>query len=288
MTDPMPRFAADKIERLVADEFEAFSRQVLDFEVARRHINGRVDGPPAQFVPDGGMDLAVTVVAPPRISTADFPHAITEDRPIVTGFSCKGGQNAVPTLKKDSRQKQAPVEVLRSGGSFVGLLSRRLAPAALDKLAKELTNIFARRLSVEPETLSGRVRVYDANHLAAFCWWHPFHFDKFTESQLGVDRLPHLFTLQEWGSQLQEQRGLPPFVSDSPRKDAIEGISGLLARTSQEPAVAWVNGPPGVGKSRVVQEAVKQAKGESRTWVAQDFEQGRRALQDTDVAKFAD
>ncbi|MDP3062945.1 MAG: hypothetical protein Q8O40_07020 [Chloroflexota bacterium] len=248
MTDPMPRFAADKIERLVADECEAFSRQVLDFEVARRHINGRVDGPASRFVGDGGLDLEVTVNGPPRTTMAAFPHAITEDRPAVTGVSCKGGKNAASQLRKDARGKEAPVEVLRSGGSFVGLLSRRLAPAALDKLAKELTIIFARRLSVEPETLSGRVRVYDANHLAGFCSWHPFHFDKFTESKLGVDRLPHLFTHQEWEAQLQEQRGLPTFVSDTARRGVIEGISGLLARTSQEQAVAWVNGPPGVGE----------------------------------------
>lgn len=274
----------------MAEDFEQFCFALLDFEVSIRHVEGRADPPPSKYVGDEGMDLAVYVSRPPRISREAFLHALTEDAAGTTCVACKSGHTWSAEARRDIKKKPAPLEVVGTGGHYTLLVNQKVSAERTKKELDFISGQLAKRAGISLEEARDRVHLYDADDLAAFLAHHWIGLDPQTQRQLGMDPLPGLLIFDEWREVLAE-RSLPDYTPDRARTEALDQLSTLLARDASggSPEVAWMYGPPGAGKSRLVFESIRRSPGaQHRVLAAAAFEIGRRAIEELQVPSLPD
>ena len=271
-------------------DFERLCYELLDFEVSRRHVGGSVGGPPPKYGKDKGMDIQVKIAAQPRVPKNGFPHALTEDTIGETCVACKSGKNWKQGLTQDAKKKPAPVATVKAGGRFTMLVNQKVGRVDKSEFVSQVAGILAGQLKAADD-LSNRVHLFDANDLAAFYAHDALALDPQLRRLLQIPQLEGLYDCDEWASFLERERSLPSFSPDKPRNDAISELREVLNRpyTDAQRAVAvWVYGPPGVGKSRVVFEALRgDDRIRQRVLAASDFGHGKRAVQVSDLPRLS-
>jgi len=246
-----------------------------------------------------------------------FGHALTSDDPGVTVYSCKtsrkGRLSWRDELVRDAREGSPwAVEALQSGGRFVALINVPYVRATGRKgsvaanaskapgkkgtqagketegspphasLESRLAESYAARTGLPAADLVARIRIVDANELRELVrLWTPESLSLMHKGRLGVEALNYLKTLDGWAVYNQKERGSPEFEWDQTRALLRDQILATLKAESDDPygRTIWLIGPPGVGKTRLVFEALQGDPGcQSRSRVATSFDDGRRAI----------
>lgn len=274
-------FEAEQLAELTDKEFERFCEDLVRFEHFGRHTDPRaIDGPTGDAVPDGGRDFLTTVVDAPRVDRQTFQERhrvrpLTQD-PVGgartrTAYSCKAGHNWLKLALTDAsggntgNLGKRSAEVLADGGFFKLLIN---VPGKLDAPCKRddilatpeehLLRVFSGRIGAmaDERQLGPRIEILDANTLSAFLRGvRPEGLDRWLER---FRLRPVLRSLGEWRSLHREQRTTPAFEEDEARASLREQLRGLLESSGASPAdrCACVLGPPGVGKTRLLLEAL--------------------------------
>ncbi|MCF7634636.1 MAG: hypothetical protein LLF82_000100 [Dehalococcoides mccartyi] len=280
----------ENIKYVESEDFQRLCFELIDFEVSFRHISGRVGGPPEKYRGDKGMDLSVEVTHAPRYKKSDFVHSLTEDASGITCVACKGGNNWKTGLLGDAN-KPAPVETIKAGGHFMMVTNHQVGETETTEVLTGVSGIIAKALGVETKEIEPRVHFFDADDLASFCAYHFVRLDQQLRALLRVPDLPGLLDFGQWRILLEQSRSLPEFSPDSPRNGIIDQLRKTLGREPgyQGTGVVWVYGPPGVGKSRLVFEAIAKTRGvPARVLVSSDYEFGRRAVTEYEVPSYND
>ena len=286
MPSPWYLNIASDVRHLDGHQFERLAWELLDYEVHRRHPEGTVNGPPPVYGRDAGMDIQVVLREPPRIPESRFAHALTPDIVDTICVCCETGDNWRKSVEADAG-KPAPLDTLRSGGRVAFFIGHQLAAVAKAGLQRDLASVAAEKLDRPCDAVAEALRVVDANDIEGFLSYHPIWVEKDLGRVLRVPALAGMLSFQEWLSRQARLRGLPEFAPDAARDGHIQSLLGLLERdlTDSRPEVIWVTGPPGVGKTRLVSEALRRCDtGAARTYVAPEFEYGKRAINEHDLA----
>jgi hypothetical protein len=308
------------LEQIEGNDFEEFCEELLRCERDVRHPGAEVAGTAPRSTGDGGKDLRLTTRAAPAKAKALFPNAITEDHVGETYFSCKGGTDWATAVLDDAQLQPGPLDVLAAGGHFAIIAHRKadlkkrtqaFAKAATGQKRKPVTKkaakkatkgakkppmatftealvaILQRRLKdergISATDLAERVHVYDGSHLAAFLKHHRPSISSRFAVRLGIRRLEYLVPLDQWEAELR-MRGFPAYVPDPSRTSLIDTVRLVVASVAAAPRdrAIWVHGPPGVGKSRVVLEALRRdprlLEFERRIVVARSDVEGSNAI----------
>jgi len=231
--------------------------------------------------------------------------------------SCKMGKTYVKSALDDARQGGDRVlPVLRDGGELLLVISEELPsapprgrgskasatkpkpknaakPKRKDRAAKglerdgirqELANRYAKHFGKggpSTDALLARIHVVDGSELARL-------LRKRTPSEglsrlflerLGVRRSAAFMTHADWAVEHQVDRSRPQYVADAAREAQRDQISRFFTDTSDVVTLV-VSGPPGVGKTRLVLEALERAGLQARVHAAEDADEFARALED--------
>ncbi|HTA91796.1 MAG TPA: hypothetical protein VK745_19575 [Polyangiaceae bacterium] len=309
------------LEQIEGNDFEEFCEELLRFERDARHPGAEVAGTAPRFTGDAGKDLRLTTTSAPLVAKPFFSDAITEDHVGETYFSCKGGNDWAMAVLDDAKTQSAPLEALVAGGHFTVFTHRKAdlkkqtaafanaasahkrtpaKKAGKQKAARTpvkkarkatfveaLLEVLARRLnderSIVLSDLAARIHVYDGSHITAFLKRHSPSISSRFAVRLGIRRLEYLVSLDQWERELRE-RGFPQYVPDPSRTSAIDEIRIVLASAGSAPRdrAIWVHGAPGVGKSRMVLEALHRhpllREFERRVVVARSDSDGTNAI----------
>lgn len=311
--------SAARLQAFDANEFEELVRELVDVECLDRWPTGgtSVEGPSPPRRQDGGRDILVTVSAAPHADAAAYrkrwgvPFALVGDTLVGRKrvVSCKTGKTAVKSALDDARESGDRVlPVLRAGGDLLVVISEELPsapprspssksstqkpkrrdPAAegseRDSIRQDLAGLHAAHFGDDgpsEEALLPRIDVVDGSELARFLR-HRTPSDGLSQRflvRLGVRRSGALMTHAEWAAEHQDDRSRPQYVADVAREALQEQITGFLTDTSSTAALV-VLGPPGVGKTRLVLEALERAGLAAGVHAAEDVDAFAEVLDD--------
>ncbi|NJK31401.1 MAG: hypothetical protein HC927_02700 [Deltaproteobacteria bacterium] len=255
-------------------QFERFVRELLDHERRERHDpSAMLEGPGERYVGDGQRDLVFTVVAPPR-SPRGF-DALTWDDLGETWYSCKGGSGWAKAIKDElghaayrafRKTNQIPSEKVRqpsrvllehlaAGGRYVFVISQP-SQGSREFLAVicELMRFWLDRAGARvPDRLGEQFAFLDANRLADFIRHERPLLHTDTRCLFNVAEPTCIESRAEWRREMVPGRRPPEFESD----EARDHIIAILGRDFDKQIVRVI-GPPGVGKTRVVYEALSR------------------------------
>ncbi|MEZ4310106.1 MAG: hypothetical protein R3F14_18860 [Polyangiaceae bacterium] len=276
-----------QIQNLEAERFESFCQDLVECEAFDRHDDPDVLGPAGRYVPDGGRDISVTVKKPPHISKLDYQRTyrlkpFTEDGMGCTVYSCKSGRgwlddalkdirDALARLRKPGkhtrRQPNRAVEVLRDGGYFkllinsVGKLDAECKRGDVQRTPRQHLVAAFQECLAEIDPAAGdpdaRIEILDAHAITRFLRGRmPSGAMERWARELGV--VPLLHSLGEWRADHVDQRVETTFVEDEARaalrRSLLEFFRGSKAGGGEK--TAWLVGPPGVGKTRLLIDAL--------------------------------
>lgn len=277
-------------------DFEEFFKRLLMAELELRHrADADIKGPVAKYRGDDLRDLVFITNSAPRQIRADFWYALTWDAQS-TWYSCKSGgswrgdilgelgQAAYNKFRKTKRppsrstKKRPPdllLEHLAKGRRYVfvvadpGVDDRGLC----DEAAKVLAFWLRQTGRKVPRKLREQLEFIDGSRIANFIATHrPTTLTEAQRTKLGVDDPAGLKLWAQWTSELSTGRELPAFEGDPLRAEVFAAVA--------DPQVTMIRvfGPPGVGKTRLVHEAIECCAIEGareRTRFTQDFELSR-------------
>jgi hypothetical protein len=265
-----------RLEDLKDTDFERLCEELVRFEARTRHRDAKVNGPLKAGVGDGGKDLRLVVVNAPLQSRAAFAEALTEDSPTETFFSCKAGAEWRADVRKDAARKDGMTRVLARGGRLTILLNR---PVDIEKLTTPPAKVPGRRAKKSfvrelaelalkamegmrkklpsADDIEQRITIHDANSIVAFLRAHRPSLAAEFKAALGIVEPPGILALDRWRRLLWEDRGLPSFELDGERERLVGRLLDMLRGEGER--VIWIHGPPGVGKTRLVYEALARA-----------------------------
>ncbi|WP_437679289.1 hypothetical protein [Sorangium sp. So ce131] len=287
------------LEALDPDDFEQFCFDLIRFEAYDRHDDPALDGPAKRSVADGGRDILLTVKRSPRLSKADYQKAyhlgpLTEDGQARTAYSCKSGDNWLNLALRDVQERKGlgrVVEVLLEGGYFkllintIGNLDSQVTRGGVQRTPHEhlVAALWERMKQERPdaENPSARVEVLDAHALTGFLRARQPESGSITGWADRFSIVPLLHGLDEWRVHHQEDRSEPEFTDDAEREALRDALLGFIRHAPSTPRelAAWLVGPPGVGKTRLVLEALASDPAvEQRVRVARTADEALGAL----------
>ncbi len=259
-------------------DFELFCFELVQFEAFERHDEHDAHGPAGRFVGDGGRDILLTIRRTPTTAKQAYRHQhqlhpLTEDRVGRTVYSRKTGDWFKLAMRDIEQKRKTPsraVEVLREGGYFKlfinqdGRLDGERKHGNTSRTPKEhLAHAFLKELKkLDPnvEDPADRIEIIDAHKLVRFLQARaPVGGNLIRWADQFRIRI-HLDSLDEWGRFHAKDREDPPFVEDAIRSRESDEILRFLRDPITDPSlpVAWLIGPPGVGKTRLLIETLKR------------------------------
>lgn len=150
-----------------------------------------------------------------------------------------------------------------------------------DALREDLAARYARRVALggmTASTLAAKIAIEAADDVALYLRRRrPIELRGSLLTTLGVRRSGALFDLDRWASEHQRDRSRPAFQLDPLREASIAQLGGSLSTAASGRPIVMI-GPPGVGKTRVVIEALEGADATARVAVGEDVEDVIRAL----------
>ena len=293
---------AERLETLDPDDFEKFCADLINFEATGRHDGPHIDWPAGRAVPDGGRDVLLTIGKKPLTSKTEYQKQyrlspLTEDlreRHVQTrtAYSCKSGENWLDLALRDAddpARAARAVEVLLEGGYFKllinvdGKLDNRGKRGTKGTPLERLVAAFWARLQKESpgaEDPGPRIEIVDAGTIASFLRaLHPSggSFERWVKK---LEVLPILRGLQGWRDWHGAERSEPAFSYDAERSRIRDELTTFLRQpqTKADRAAVLV-GPPGIGKTRLVLEALSRDPAvEQWVVVALSYEEALEAL----------
>jgi hypothetical protein len=148
----------------------------------------------------------------------------------------------------------------------------------------QLARAYKARLSPNGPTeaeLKARIRVVDANELCQFLRGRRPRLSRSLGEMLGIQDTPGTMGLEDWvRDHAKDRPPAPAFVRDPDRDEMIRTIADVIA--SRDPdrynRILWIVGPPGIGKTRLVLEALRRKPIENRVLVALGWKEGLDAI----------
>lgn len=280
-------------------DFERFVKRLLLAEHGLRHRpDAEVQGPVANYLGDDKRDLVFVVHGPPTRARTEFTAALTWDDPGSTWYSCKGGGGWRDAIlkelgrqaynefdKKRKRpgpkvQKRPPAKLLdhiERGGRYVFVIAAAAIDDRdlLDQVAQQLSFWLEHDGRVVPPELREQLEFIDANRLAHFVGTHKPELTEEQRLALGLDEPTGLKSWAQWTDEIGAGRDLPDFEADAAREALFQAIADPSIR------VLRVFGPPGVGKTRVVHEAIRRCSDDAqeRTRYSDDIDVNLQVVQ---------
>ena len=316
---------ASQLRALDAHEFEKLTRELVGIEIRDRwSSSGTVEGPSPPYVQDGDRDLLLSVREPAHTTAHDYarrwgvPASFAGD--LVVGqsavFSVKSGETFRRSLLDDARSGGARVlPVLKRGGVLVVVVREPLpgppprargtpveAPSAAsrdlaadrsehDALRQALADAYAAReelAGVQASELLPRITLLDANDLVMYLRRRrPIELGDTFLDRLGVRRTPALLDHEHWIAEHQVERSRPEFQADAAREQRIAQLASYLNPSAAAGRPHVLVGPPGVGKTRLVMEAVERAGATARVAIADEVEEAVAELTDQNLLRSA-
>jgi hypothetical protein len=229
---------ATQIESLGA-RFTEFVNRLLDAEGAAHGLAGnRVSVNIKDTTPDGGVDAAIRG-APP---TDWLPHGDS-------AWQFKRGNLGPKPCAAEFGKATWAHEFVRNGGSYILVLGVPLTDNLIQKRRKEIIQK-TRELNLLPGSNDDSIRVYDANQLARWASRFP---------ALAVSRLiggpgSSAVDYDTWSKVRPHQCS---WVANDERDAAIRAIRAEVS--SNGIVEVRVQGESGIGKTRLVMEALREA-----------------------------
>ena len=303
---------ASTLRALDAHEFEGLVRDLVDRETRDRWSSPcPVEGPSEPYVQDGARDLILSVQDLAHTPALDYVRSWSLQASIVgdlmpgqrTVFSVKSGETFRKSLLDDARHGGARVlPVLQQGGRLVVVLREPLpgAPKSMDPAAdrsehdaprEKLADAYSARVELHGThagELLPRIALVDANDLALYLRRRrPIELGDTLLGRLGVRRSASLLGHAPWIAEHQVERSRPEFQTDPAREDRIAQLASYLhpAALTAQPHV--LVGPPGVGKTRLVMEAVERAGAVARVGAVEDADDALEELAEKNLLRSA-
>ncbi len=266
---------AESLEDLEEKEFENFCFDLISFEAYDRHLEPKLNGPSAAGK-DGGRDVLLDVTGAPLESRSEYQRRyklrpVTHDHLGRTAYSCKTGDAWLDLALKDARHRGArAIEVLLEGGRFVLLvnaiarLDERYTRDKVERTPHEhlAAALWERMKAVDPAATDPgeRVEILDANVLASYLRARRPEDGDLARWMERFRLRPVLHGLDEWRELHREEREDLQFVDEDRRSAVLDAILAFARERPDDASrrVGWLLGPPGVGKTRLVLEALRR------------------------------
>jgi len=280
---------AEQLGTIKERAFEALVEALVRFESDDRWGTAQeiVEGPaPAQ---DGGLDLFVTCPSgsAPGVGRLPRAHSVlpgaAPGRKLV--ISCKSGKNSLKTqLDEAKRKSERVVEVLAEGGHLVLVVNAQAqtltkvgkAQSFHDACCDRLAAAYATRDTLAvlgAATLRDQIHLVDADDLVNLLKaWRPHDLD-ITEPgllrSLGLARFEDFRHASDWQTEQTFQRERPDYQGDPARQQLLESLRVWILSEPQRShdQVRVLHGAPGVGKTRLVMEALERSRSVARSMV---------------------
>ncbi|MFO0739631.1 MAG: hypothetical protein U0270_27280 [Labilithrix sp.] len=291
------RLQAKKLAEIREDEAELFARELVIHELTSRHVLGwTLEGPPPPNV--GGTDLRVRLAHAPRVTRAAYAglhrcEPLTFDEVGVdVVFSVKSGETGKQHALEEAK-KGAPwaAEALANGGRLVIVLmipkddapkrppkdpktpakgmKKKVAaaptvstPTAKETFTQKLCALYRTRVRTgDPQSAdpAGRIHIVDCNDLLTYLQGVRPALSRRSLEALGIAPIPGLLDLDGWDADHRRDRApTPAYVWDDERTTNATQIVNALKETTAAPRALWLLSPPGVGKTRLVLEALRR------------------------------
>lgn len=299
-----------KLRALDAHEFEDLVRDLVDRETRDRWSSPcSIEGPSEPYVQDGARDLILSVQDLAHTPAHDYARRWSLHASIVgdltpgqrTVFSVKSGETFRKSLLDDARSGGARVlPVLQQGGRLVVVLREPLpgAPKAVDPAAdrsehdalrQKLAEAYGARDELHGALASDllpRIALLDANDLARYLRRRrPIELGDTLLARLGVRRSAPLLGHAPWIAEHQVERSRPEFQADPAREQRIAQLASYLHPAALAVRPHVLVGPPGVGKTRLVMEAVERAGATARVGAVEDADDAVEELAEKNLLR---
>lgn len=287
--------------RLTKNAFEDFWRDLLVAEAILRFPVGTdqtIEGPLPPDVGDGGADLVFPAPPLPHLSAQDFASSFGASPMLpdsgARAYSCKTGKTwRSKALDEAKRGRPRIVDVLKSNGSMY-LLTNEQPPAPAKKnasatplpatnsqLRSELARAYATHTGIDAAVIEQRIAIIDANSLCAYLQRVRPKLRAGWATELQIMVPSSLMSFQDWQDLHFKDRYDARF-DGAAREKELGSICASLAARDDDPfqRCVWIVGAPGIGKTRLVVEAVLVAGASDRARVALGADAALKALRD--------